>query len=214
MVSVPSGRVTLSDRRTERSWSVGLAPFRIGALPVTQEQFAQVTGERPSSARGDRLPVESVSWQDAVRFCNALSRDEGLTPAYDIDGESVGRDASADGYRLPTEAEWEYACRAGTSGPRYGPLDDIAWHRGNSEERPHEAGGKPPNAWGLHDMLGNVWEWCWDLYDAEVYGTYRVLRGGGWFDEHWSCRASVRRRSHPTFRVDDVGFRVARSTEG
>lgn len=214
MVSVPSGRVTLSDRRTERSWSVGLAPYRIGALPVTQEQYARVTDERPSSARGDRLPVESVSWQDAVRFCNALSRDEGLTPAYDIDGETVGWDASADGYRLPTEAEWEYACRAGTGGPRYGPLDDIAWHRGNSEERPHEAGGKPPNAWGLHDMLGNVWEWCWDVYDAEVYGAYRVLRGGGWFDEHWSCRASVRRRSHPTFRVDDVGFRVARSAEG
>jgi formylglycine-generating enzyme required for sulfatase activity len=72
-------------------------------------------------------------------------------------------------------------------------------------------GGKQPNAWGLFDMLGNVWEWCWDVYDAEVYGTYRVLRGGGWFDEHWSCRASVRRRSHPTFRIDDVGFRVARS---
>ena len=70
-------------------------------------------------------------------------------------------------------------------------------------------GGKQPNAWGLHDMLGNSWDWCWDVYDAEVYGTYRVLRGGGWFDEHWSCRASARRRSHPTFRVDDVGFRLA-----
>ncbi|MBA8827307.1 formylglycine-generating enzyme required for sulfatase activity [Saccharopolyspora lacisalsi] len=76
---------------------------------------------------------------------------------------------------------------------------------------PRRGGGKRPNAWGLHDMLGNVWEWCWDLYDPEVYGAYRVLRGGGWFDEHWSCRASVRRRSHPTFRTDDVGFRIARS---
>ena len=75
-------------------------------------------------------------------------------------------------------------------------------------------GGKRPNPWGLYDMLGNVWEWCWDVYDAEVYGSYRVLRGGGWFDEHWSCRASVRRRSHPTFRVDDVGFRLARSLPG
>lgn len=72
-------------------------------------------------------------------------------------------------------------------------------------------GTKSPNPWGLYDMLGNVWDWCWDVYDAEVYGTYRVLRGGGWFDEHWSCRASARRRSHPTFQVDDVGFRVARS---
>jgi hypothetical protein len=69
-------------------------------------------------------------------------------------------------------------------------------------------GGKQPNAWGLYDMLGNVWEWCWDVYDAEVYGTYRVLRGGGWFDERWSCRASVRRRSHSTFQIDDLGFRI------
>ena len=118
---------------------------------------------------------------------------------------------NADGYRLPTEAEWEYACRAGTDGPRYGDLDDIAWYRENSGERRHVVGEKQPNPWGLYDMLGNVWEWCWDLYDAEVYGAYRVLRGGGWFDEHWSCRASVRRRSHPTFTTDDLGFRIARS---
>ncbi|MFJ4632706.1 formylglycine-generating enzyme family protein [Streptomyces sp. NPDC088847] len=218
LVGIPSGQVTLSDRRTERSWTVDLASFRLGALPVTREQYAQVTGERPSTARGseggiERLPVETVSWRDAVVFCNSLSQQEELTPFYGFDdqGEVVVSEPSADGYRLPTEAEWEYACRAGTGGPRYGPLDDIAWYRGNSGERPHEPGGLLPNPWGLHDMLGNVWEWCWDLYDPEVYGTYRVLRGGGWFDEHWSCRASVRRRSHPTFRVDDVGFRVARS---
>lgn len=136
-----------------------------------------------------------------------------MTPAYLLhaDGEGIDWDASADGYRLPTEAEWEHACRAGTTGPRYGPLDEIAWYRANSDERVHEVGGKRPNAWGLYDMLGNVWDWCWDIYDAEVYGSYRVLRGGGWFDEHWSCRASVRRRSFPTYRIDDVGFRVARS---
>jgi formylglycine-generating enzyme required for sulfatase activity len=150
---------------------------------------------------------------DAVRFCNARSQLEGLAPAYrrHADG-GVEWDGSADGYRLPTEAEWQHACRAGTTGARYGRLDDIAWHRGNSRERIHDVGGKQPNAWGLYDMLGNVWEWCWDVYDAETYGTYRVLRGGGWFDEHWSCRASVRRRSHPTFQIDDVGFRIARST--
>ena len=234
-VSVPAGRVTLSDRRTQRSWQVEVQEFRLAAVPVTQLEYAQVTGSWPSTARRERCPVEGVSWWDAVRFCNALSRRVGLAPAYRLEGDlsgildapgdlgavpagdldaAAGRiewDRAADGYRLPTEAEWEHACRAGTSGPRYGALDEIAWYRDNSGGRVHEVGGKRPNAWGLHDMLGNVWDWCWDVYDPEVYGSYRVLRGGGWFDEHWSCRASVRRRSHPTFRVDDVGFRVARS---
>ncbi|MFI9602968.1 formylglycine-generating enzyme family protein [Streptomyces sp. NPDC052043] len=213
MVAVPPGRVTLSDRRTQRSWPVDVAPFWMSAFPVTQALYAQVIGKRPSTAHGDQLPVEGVSWWDAVRFCNALSRSEGLTPAYHLgiqDDESAEWDTSADGYRLPTEAEWEHACRAGSTGPRYGPLDEVAWYRGNSDERIHPVGGKRPNRWGLYDMLGNVWDWCWDVYDAEVYGAYRVLRGGGWSDQHWSCRASVRRRSHPTFRIDDVGFRIAR----
>ncbi|MEN3310277.1 MAG: hypothetical protein V7603_6479 [Micromonosporaceae bacterium] len=213
MIAIPSGQVTLSDRRTRRSWPVEIAPHRLAAFAVTQAWYAQVTGERPSTARGDRLPVEGVSWWNAVRFCNALSQREGVSPAYRVYAgvEDVEWDQSADGYRLPTEAEWEHACRAGTAGARYGQLDEIAWYRGNSQERMHEVGGRRPNAWGLYDMLGNVWEWCWDVYDAEVYGSYRVLRGGGWFDERWSCRASVRRRSHPTFQIDDVGFRVARN---
>jgi formylglycine-generating enzyme required for sulfatase activity len=223
MIIVPPGTVTLSDRRTERTWVVEVTSFRLGAHPVTRESYEgvvrgegvvrteaeEVRGRTPTAAR---LPVVNVSWWDAIRFCNGLSEREGLTPAYIVDGdESVEWSPSADGYRLPTEAEWEHACRAGTTGPRHGPLDDIAWYRANSGERLHEVGGRQPNSFGLHDMLGNVWEWCWDLYDPEVYGTYRVLRGGGWFDEHWSCRASVRRRSHPTFRVDDVGFRLART---
>ncbi|MEU2155418.1 formylglycine-generating enzyme family protein [Streptomyces sp. NPDC019396] len=211
MIAVPPGRITLSDRRTQRSWPVELAPYELSAHPVTQEQYARVTGLRPSASQGDELPVEGVSWWDAVRFCNALSAHEGLTAAYHLHGDGIEWDDSADGYRLPTEAEWEHACRAGTTGPHYGPLDDIAWYRANSRERLHAVGGKRPNPWGFHDMLGNVWDWCWDIYDAEVYGDYRVLRGGGWFDEHWSCRASARRRSHPDYRVDDVGFRIARS---
>ncbi len=213
MIAIPPGQVMLSDRRTQRSWSVDLAPYELAAFSVTQALYAQITDQRPSAAHGGQLPVEGVSWWDAARFCNDLSRRDGFAPAYHLraGSEDIEWDTSADGYRLPTEAEWEHACRAGTTGPRYGALDEIAWYRGNSHERIHDVGGKRPNPWGLHDMLGNVWDWCWDLYDAEVYGTYRVLRGGGWFDEHWSCRASARRRSHPTYTVDDVGFRVARS---
>ncbi|MDJ0466423.1 SUMF1/EgtB/PvdO family nonheme iron enzyme [Streptomyces sp. H27-C3] len=213
MIAIPPGQVTLSDRRTQRSWSVDLAPYQLAAFPVTQKLYAQVTGARSATAHGDELPVENISWWDAVRFCNALSERDGLALAYHLpaDGEKIEWDATADGYRLPTEAEWEHACRAGTTGPHYGPLDEIAWYRGNSDGRIHKVGGKQANPWGLYDMLGNVWDWCWDTYDVEVYGAYRVLRGGGWFDEHWSCRASARRRSHPTFQVDDVGFRVARS---
>nr|WP_211336431.1 formylglycine-generating enzyme family protein [Nocardia tenerifensis] len=212
MVTIPAGEVTLTDRRTQRSWAVPVAAFELAPVPVMQELYAQVTGQRPSSTQGDRLPVDSVSWWDALRFCNALSAREGRAPAYRLDDEHAEWDESADGYRLPTEAEWEHACRAGSTGPHYGELDEIAWYRGNSGERVHEVGGKRPNAFGLYDMLGNTWDWCWDIYDAEVYGSYRVLRGGGWFDEHWSCRASVRRRSHPTLRLDDVGFRVARTS--
>ncbi|MFA7768263.1 formylglycine-generating enzyme family protein [Streptomyces sp. NRRL S-448] len=224
MITVPGGHVTLSDRRTERTWTVEVAAYRLAAYPLTQAASTQITATHPVGAQdgqgSGRLPAHSLSWWDAVRYCNALSLQEGLTPAYQLphttdtaDGEGVdvAWDRAADGYRLPTEAEWEHACRAGTTGPRYGPLDDIAWHRGNSQERIHEVGGRSPNSWGLYDMLGNVWEWCWDLYDPAVYGTYRVLRGGGWFDEHWSCRASVRRRSHPTLQIEDVGLRLARN---
>lgn len=206
-MDIGPGRVELADRRTERRWSVEIAAYRIAALQVTWAQYAAVVGDES----GDGLPVDSVSWDDAVSFCNRLSEREDLTPVYRRAGENTETVASADGYRLPTEAEWEYACRAGSTGPRYGEIDEIAWYRGNSGGTAHPVGRKRPNAWGLYDMLGNVWEWCWDFYDPAVYGEYRVLRGGGWFDEHWSCRASVRRRSHPTLRLDDVGFRVARS---
>jgi sulfatase modifying factor 1 len=213
MVAVPRGDVTIADRRSQSSWRVRVEPYLLDACPITRATYDEVAGHRPGDAQAGQLPAETVSWFDAIQFCNALSEREGLMPAYDVhlQGAQVEWDAEADGYRLPSEAEWEHACRAGTTGARYGELDDIAWYRVNSDERAHDVGGKQANDWGLHDMLGNVWEWCWDTYDTEVYGDYRVLRGGGWFDDHWSCRASVRRRSHPTFQIDDVGFRVARN---
>jgi sulfatase modifying factor 1 len=168
----------------------------------------------PSPVEG-ALPVTDVSWVDAVGFCNALSALEGLPPAYliehDCDEPEVRWDKSSSGYRLPTEAEWEYACKAGTAGPHYAPLDAIAWYRANSDERIHPIGGKEPNSWGLYDMIGNTWEWCWDQLDPIRYRTYRTFKGGGWFDPAWSCRASVRRGSFTHFQSDDLGFRLARN---
>ncbi|MFC9969580.1 formylglycine-generating enzyme family protein [Spirillospora sp. NPDC127200] len=215
MVDIPAGEVALRDEGARSAWKVELGGFRLAAHPVTRELYAAVRGADPAGPGGPRTPVTEVSWRDAVRFCNELSRMSGRTPCYtmgdDPDALDAAWDRDADGYRLPTEAEWEHACRAGTAGVRYGELDEIAWYRKNSGGEVHEVGGRTPNAWGLHDMIGNVWEWCWDLYDPAVYGPYRVFRGGGAYDRAWGCQASSRRKSHPTLRIDDLGFRLARS---
>lgn len=116
------------------------------------------------------------------------------------------------GFRLPTEAEWQYACQAGTRKIRYGELDEIAYYKENSLDGTQDVGGKLPNEFGLYDMLGNVWEWCSDIYDESVYGSYRVFRGGGWSDNERSVMATTRRRSHPvSFKIDDLGFRIAKN---
>ncbi len=213
MVEVPAGIISLRDDRIERRWEVVLPAFLIGMHPITQDEYAAVTGRRPSAKVAGQNPVDNVSWIDAVLFCNALSEASGLQAGYQIDlvGTTALLVPGRNGFRLPGDAEWEYACRAGTQGPRYGPLDDIAWYAANSQGRSHEVGRKVPNAWGLHDMIGNVWEWCADQYDPEAYGSYRIFRGGGWSDSERGCLATNRRRSHPTFAIDDLGFRVARS---
>lgn len=166
-----------------------------------------------NSSHGDLKPVVNISWFEAISFCNLLSQKAGFIEAYTIgeDGKLITWDKESNGYRLSTEAEWQYACKAGTSGYQYGELDKIAWYNENSGGELHEIGQKEPNAWGLYDMLGNVWEWCWDLYDEQVYGSYRIFRGGSWAEEDRGCGATCRRRSHPTFSVDDLGFRLARS---
>ena len=215
MVEVPGGTIMLRDDRLRRQWQVEVQAFRLAAYPVTQQEYAAVTGAFPAARVAPECPVESVTWIDAIRFCNRLSVVHGLAPAYQIDADAHDAEyTGSDGYRLPTEAEWEYACRAGTSTSRYGMLDEIAWYAGNSSGQHHPVGEKASNAWGLHDMLGNVWEWCFDRYDPQVYGAYRIFRGGGWADAERGCLATNRRRSHPAFLIDDLGFRVARSGTG
>lgn len=237
MVRVPTGATVaeaMVDRRTGRTWTVDVDAFEIARTVVTVGQWNALTGTEPEPGQAD-LPKVEVSWREAVSFCNEMSLRDRLTPVYTVEsivpttpGHStrtpryapasdewgVTWDREAHGYRLPTDAEWQVACRAGSSGPRYGDLDEIAWYAENSHGCLRPVASKTPNAWGLFDTLGGVWEWCWDQYDADVYGSYRVIRGGGWSDPHWSCRVGVRRRTHPEAALDDLGFRLARTITG
>jgi len=208
-------------------------PFYLGVTEVSQAQYEAVMGNTPSffSATGKGMdnvagqstgqhPVETVSWLDAVKFCNKLSELEGRKPFYEIDGETVRvPDWKAPGYRLPTEAEWEYAC-----GGDPADLNEHAWSSDNSGSVTHPVGQKLTNRFGLHDMLGNVWEWCWDAYDKDYYkqsprddptgpdaagAADRVIRGGSWFSFPRSCRSADRHWSTPVNRYYYLGFRLA-----
>ncbi len=204
--------------------------FYLGVTEVTQGQYRAVTGESPSRFKGsDDLPVENVTWNDAIAFCNKLSEREGLKPYYRF---GAVEQSSGDGYRLPTEAEWEYACRAGNPG-RYSfgddasALGDHAWYYGNSGDKTHPVGQKLANKFGLFDTHGNVWEWCWDGYDAKYYAgspesdpsgplraAGRVIRGGSWYDIPRYAQSASRSRSAPGGRPIYLGFRVARGRSG
>jgi len=215
LLKIPSGIISLHDDRKKQSWTLEIAAFWLGKTPVTQDLYVQIMGENPSEFVHPERPVENVTWIDAAMFCNKLSESDDLQQCYEFSGEDQACSFvdSANGYRLPTEAEWEYACKAGTSQIRYGYLEDIAWFKDNSNQMTQPVGQKQSNPWGLHDMLGNVWEWCSDYYDTQVYGSYRIFRGGGWADPEMSIMATTRRRSHPTkFKIDDLGFRIAKNS--
>ncbi|MGO4500677.1 formylglycine-generating enzyme family protein [Paenibacillus sp. 2RAB27] len=213
MVEIPAGEVELRDDRRKIKWTAEIRPFLLARYPVTVSQYEAISKQSPLTSDEDLRPVVNISWHEAISFCNLLSQKEGLKACYAVssDGEQVICDWESNGYRLPTEAEWQYACKAGTTGYTYGELNKIAWYEDNSEGKVHEVGTREPNPWGLYDMLGNVWEWCWDVYDEKVYGSYRIFRGGSWAEEERGCGTTCRRRSHPTFRIDDLGFRVAKS---
>jgi len=181
---------------------------------VTQEVYQKVMGVNPSKQKNPSAPVSGVQWVDAVRFCNKCSERDGLKPCYDL--KTWDWDLAADGYRLPTEAEWEMACRAGGQG-RFPFGDDAsqlsrhAWSKGNSEGKIHPVGQKEPNAWGLYDMLGNVWQWTNDWSDVQEK-KQRVLRGGAWDVDPSKMAVTLRKAEFPVytdacFGADSNGFR-------
>lgn len=225
-----------------------LSDFCLGEFAVTQDLWAAVMGENPAANKGERLPVEQVSWFDAVVFCNRLSLETSRQPCYKTPaGQIYGLtptkkwglpnkgevpcDFTANGYRLPTEAEWEYAARGGAanharSGMYAGGdlLEQVGWYDNNSDNQTHAVGLLLPNALGLYDMSGNVWEWCHDWYDAyngkpeknprgPEKGTSRVLRGGRYFNPTRYCRAAYRADNGPGDRDSDLGFRLALSLQ-
>lgn len=203
MVTIPSGEVSLRDARRDLERTVALEPFEISAVPVTQHELS---GEPDRSS----MPAAGVTWIEAVEWCNAASEVEGRARAYSWRDSLIEWDPSADGYRLPTVAEWECACRAGAEGPTYGDVDVIAWTARDRVDGVQQSGQKVANGFGLFDTLGNVWEWCWDYADPARYADYRTLKGGGWADAEWNCRVGIRRASAPDARLEDVGFRVVR----
>jgi formylglycine-generating enzyme required for sulfatase activity len=205
MVLIPPGEFMMGSNKDGRAKPVHRVhitkAFYLGKYEVTQSQYAAITGTNPSKFKGSQHPVERVSWDDALAFCDKLGND----------------------FRLPTEAEWEYACRAGTAGDHAGTLKDMAWYDVNSSRQTHEVGRKRPNAWGLYDMHGNVWEWCGDWYGdyatgdvtdptGATTGSGRVYRGGCWADPPpGSCSSALRPWPSPGGRRYYLGFRLLRT---
>jgi len=208
---------------------VTVSSFYIGKREVTQREWQDVMGSNSSYFKGDDLPVELVSWYDAVDYCNKRSIKDGLTPCYSGSGSSISCNWNANGYRLPTEAEWEYAARGGnkSKGYKYSGSDDlgsVAWFKSNSGDTTQSVGTKQPNELGIYDMSGNVWEWCWDWFDEGYYSRsqssdpievgsklYRVVRGGSWFHNPADLRVWIRYGNYPSSRFSRFGVRLVRA---
>ncbi|MHB9291129.1 putative Serine/threonine-protein kinase Pkn1 [Hollandina sp. SP2] len=225
----------------ETQHRVTVGDFYIAKYEATQAEWTALMGNNPSEFKGDYLPVENVTWFDAVRFCNARSVREGLTPAYTISGETVTWNRSANGYRLPTESEWEYACRAGTTTPfnignnitdreancynNYGYNNNSSGRvTGGYRGRTTPVNSYAANSWGLFDMHGNVADWCWDWYGeysagtqtnpaGPAAGTLKVNRGGGWNDFPKHIRSAYRAATPPANSSFNLGFRLVRTPE-
>jgi len=250
MVLINGGTFTMGSpanetgrQSTEIQHQVTVKSFYMGKYEVTQKEYQEVMGTNPSYNKGDNLPVENVSWYDAVEYCNRRSQREGLTPAYTINKNqrdpnnnnqydnikwTVTWNRNANGYRLPTEAEWEYACRAGTTTAfnTGANLSDITgWYGANSGNNKHPVGQKPANRFGLYDMHGNVSEWCWDWYGTYSSGTQtdptgasagsdRIMRGGAMNTPIAELLRSASRDPIGPYNTGrNIGFRVARNAQ-
>ena len=199
--------------------------YSIGKYPVTQSLWESVMGKRSSRFEGHRQPVVRVTWFDCIAFCNKLSEKEGLEKAYTTNGEEVQCNFDADGYRLPTEWEWYFAARANENFEYAGSdsAGEVAWYRRNSNYETHPVGQKKGNGFGVFDMTGNVWEWCWDWFEGEFQdiptenstgpsdGLFRVIRGGCCNSDQSSSRVSFRLWNNQFYYNDHQGFRLCRT---